>query len=179
MLKLTILTSPVLMLVAPVYSQEESCETVRQNLEQKRLEVTSYSEAVQKLIASGDTSTATLLNKKIEDSLNWILYLGERLGKCSPGNVTGGPSSSTSSVKSDELKCQGKECKDLRKNMLQLLRKKHSLNRRVNSVFSQLTIEDQAVLRVTEQEIKEIQECLKKNCSRDTTPKFMRPNQQR
>ena len=179
MLKLIVLTSLVLMLVAPVYSQEESCEKVMLDLEQKRLEVKSYSESVQKLIAAGDTSTATLLNKKIEDSLNWILFLEERLGKCSSRTVKGGANSSTSSVKSDELKCQGKECKDLRKNMLQLLRKKHSLIRRVNSVFSQLTIEDQAVLRVTEQEIKEIQECLKKNCSQDTTPRFMRPKQQK
>jgi hypothetical protein len=63
--------------------------------------------------------------------------------------------------------------------MLQLLRKKNSLIRRVNSVFSELTIEDRAVLRVTEQEIKEVQECLKKKCTKDTTPSFMRQKQQR
>lgn len=179
MLKLTILISLVFILVPPVYSQDESCDKIRQDLEQKRLEVASYSESVQKLIAAGDTSTATLLNKKIEDSLNWILYLEERLRQCSPGNITSSGNLPTGSVKTDELKCQGKECNDLRKSMLQLLRKKNSLIRRVNSVFSELTVEDRAVLRVTEQEIKEVQECLKKNCNKDVTPGFMRQKQQR
>lgn len=174
MYKLIISIGIVLSLAMPVYSQEESCEKVRQDLERKKLEVSAYSDSVQKLMSTGDVATATILNKKIDENLHLIMQLEDRLTKCPDSRVLTGSAPSTSPIKSDESNYQSRDCGELRKTLLKLLRKKHSLNKRSHSVLSELTPEEESALRATEQQLKEIRTILKQRCVQDKTPGFLK-----
>jgi hypothetical protein len=161
---LLVLLSLSLLLLNPVSAAEDACAVIAKSLDQKKQQLGDYFEALKKLHSERDARLLEVLNFKIGDLSEQIRSLEAEMAGC-PGRNTG---EGLSAIKSDEDQYATKSCDDLRKMLLQLLRKTASLKRREKSLFSELTTTEKAELQDANRELQIVKSELKKRCSQPT-----------
>jgi hypothetical protein len=170
-LAILLILSFSLLLVNYVSAAEDACSVISKSLEQKKRQLGDYFEALKRLHNERDARLLEVLNFKIADLSEQIRGLEVEMAGCPRGNTGEG----LSAIKSDEDQYATKSCEDLRKMLLQGLRRTASLKRREKSLFSELTTAEKAELQEANRELQIVKSELKKRCAQPTANPASQP----
>jgi hypothetical protein len=151
------------------WGAEDRCAEVVKTLELNTLRLKEYATALQNAHRDKDFQLITVLNNQIDETLKQVRVGEAELLNCPSSASVSGPG--ISSVKSQDTKFADVNCDELKKKYIQLSRKFHSLERRQKSLLSELTVEEKANLRETEDSLKAVELELKKRCGPPPAPK--------
>ncbi len=146
-----------------LFSQGE-CDKSLRELEQKKKLLVEYEEALQKFLKEKDEKLLSVLRHKVVDLSQQIMVLEAAVANC-PGVRKSAVGEGLSSIKSDEEKYATKSCGDLRRMLVQLIRKINSLKRREASLFSDLNPLERSELRDANEELALVKSILKARCA--------------
>ncbi|MBI5250019.1 MAG: hypothetical protein HY912_11040 [Desulfomonile tiedjei] len=145
-------------------ASQQDCNSLRQDLEFRQTELTSYLDALGKSRNQQDSLLLGALNHKIDELISQIALLEEKMANCGESTeqtrIEG-----FSSVKSEEGKFATKNCGELRKTLVQLHRKVNSFKRRENSLLSDLTTAEKNELKDADQDLEKIRKILNSRCT--------------
>ena len=142
---------------------QDSCENITLNLEQKTSRLGEYVSALQNAHFERDHNFIKVLNGQIDQITIEIRILEKSLQSCRAGS--GEIRSPISPVKTQDDKFADLNCEDLRKKHIVLSRKYNALARRQQSVFSEITPEQKSEYRDTEDSLKLVESELKRRCA--------------
>ncbi len=151
------------------WGAEDRCAEVVKTLELNTMRLKEYATALQNAHRDKDFQLITVLNNQIDETLKQVRVGEAELLNCPSSASVSGPG--ISSVKSQDTKFAEVNCDELKKKYIQLSRKFHSLERRQKSLLSELTVEEKANLRETEDSLKAVELELKKRCGPPPAPK--------
>lgn len=151
---------------------QENCDTIASNLEQKMMRLSEYVAALHNAHRERDSHFMTVLNGQIDQALIEIRALEKSLANCAirPGELK----PPISSVKTQDDRFAELNCDDLRKKHIQLSRKFNALSRRQQSVFSEVTPEQKAEYRDTEDSLRIVELELRRRCAPSPKNPFQR-----
>ena len=159
--------------VADVFAAEDrSCQEAQKLLESKRKQLAEYLISLKKSQGEGDAAWLAVLNNKITDLLNEIVNLPEladcqRRGESAKNSAVQG----MGPVKFDTSDHCSKTCPELKKLLVQLVRKTSSLRRREHSTFSELSDTEKQELQDATRDTRVVVEIMKARCGLASTPK--------
>jgi hypothetical protein len=158
-------------LLVPEYirAAEDRCAEVIRTLEQNSVKFKEYATALQNAHRDRDFQLITVLNGHIDETLRQIRVGEAELLNCPVMATSNGPG--ISSVKSHDTKFADASCEDLKKKYIQLSRKFNSLARRQQSLLSELTSEQKAEYKETEDSLNAVESEIKKRCTPPPAPK--------
>jgi hypothetical protein len=160
-----------------ISAAEDRCAEVYKTLEQNTMRLKEYTTALQNAHRDKDFQLITVLNNQIDETLKQVRVGEAELLNCPSSSGVSGPG--ISSVKSQDTKFAEASCEELKKKYIQLSRKFNSLARRQQSVLSELSPEQKAEYKETEDSLRAVELELKKRCSPPPAPKpFQRKPQQ-
>lgn len=145
------------------FGQTLDCAQFRTELERKKQLLIEYTAALSKLDLKGDRVMVTLLNHKIEE-LRGEIQESERSRNCLEDPTVTSSRAGVGRVRSDEAAFAGTSCADLRKLLIQLLRKNYSLERRRWSVLSAMSTEEMTEFQETLDSLRNVRALLKAKC---------------
>jgi hypothetical protein len=146
-----------------VQPPEDSCDEIRRELAVKKRQMVNYSGAVKKLNDHNDAPIVGLLNHKITELADQINKMDAELRECSALSES---ESEISQVKVAQEDLYGaKSCGELRRMLVQLIRKVNSLKRRETSLFSELTQLERNELEAANEELAKVRTALKSRCA--------------
>ena len=151
---------------------EDRCAEIVKILEQNSLRLKEYTTALHNAHRDRDFQLMTVLNGQIDETLRQVRVGEAELLNC-PKN-SGGQGPAISSVKTQDTKFADLSCEELKKRYIQLSRKFNSLDRRRNSLLSELTPVQKAEYKEAEDSIKAVESELRKRCSPPPAPKPFR-----
>lgn len=140
------------------------CQALRQELQIKQEQLNSYLEALGKKGNREDPLLQNVLNYNIEQLILAMSVLEKRIKDCDVSE-SGSESGGMSSVKSEESKFATKTCGDLRRMLVQHVRKENAFKRRENSFLADLTPAEKTEYRETVQDLETIRTILKNRCT--------------
>lgn len=149
---------------ALVYAADSRCAPLRSALEQKKHLVSEYMTALQTSYDRKELQVAELLNFKINEIKAHIAELERSLAGCPEGDAEAAIEG-MEPTKSDEGKYSNKSCQDLRKILFSLVRSIHTLDKRKQSLLSNLSEEDERLLRQAVEERETVENILGTRCS--------------
>jgi hypothetical protein len=160
-----------IILFAPQYTRaaDDRCAEVIRTLEQNSVRLREYATALQNAHRDRDFQLITVLNGHIDETLRQIRVGEAELLNCPAAVISNGPG--ISSVKSHDTKFADANCEDLKKKYIQLSRKFNSLARRRQSLLSELTLEQKAEYKETEDSLNAVESEIKKRCTPPPAPK--------
>jgi hypothetical protein len=152
--------------------ENRTCQEVKEVLENKRKQLAEYLTSLEKSQPEGDAAWLAVLNRRIIALLNEIVDLPE-LADCQHrrGPVTIQVPSGMGPIKADANEHFGKTCSELKKMLVQLVRKASSLKRREHSTFSELSEAEMQDLQDARREIRVVVEIMKARCGLSSTAK--------
>ena len=148
---------------------EDRCAEVVRTLEQNSVRLREYATALQNAHRDRDFQLITVLNGQIDETLKQIRVGEAELLNCPAQTPLG--TSGISSVKLHDTKFAGANCEELKKKYIQLSRKFNSLARRQQSLLSELSAEQKAEYKETEDSLSAVESELKKRCTPPSAPK--------
>lgn len=158
-------------LLVPEYigAAADRCAEVVKTLEQNSVRLREYATALQNAHRDRDFQLITVLNGQIDETLKQIRVGEAELLNCPVQTPLESPG--ISSVKAHDTKFAGANCEELKKKYIQLSRKFNSLARRQQSLLSELTSEQKAEYKETEDSLNAVESELKKRCTPPSAPK--------
>jgi predicted nucleic acid-binding Zn-ribbon protein len=159
-----------IMMPISCFGQDNPCEIVRADLDQKHLRLTEYLNTAKKLDDRDDSEIITAIHSKIAEFRQQVARLEKELQECEDRKAVRGPDG-LSSAQSDDGEDATKTCGELRKRLVVLVKNMHYLRRRQSSLLSQLTAAETKELQETATELKAIREALRNRCSVPTNSK--------
>ncbi len=177
----TLIFSSLLILVLGAFASGwgagDRCADVIKTLEQNTMRLKEYATALQNAHRDKDFQLITVINNQIDETLKQVRVGEAELLNCPSSANVSGPG--ITSVKSQDTKFAEASCEELKKKYIQLSRKFNSLARRHQSVLSELSPEQKAEYKETEDSLRAVELELKKRCSPPPAPKpFQRKPQQ-
>jgi hypothetical protein len=154
-------------------AQDKPCEALRSDLQQKNLRLSEYLDTLKKFDRRKEPEIVDLLQDKIGKLRQQIFQSEKELAVCE-GQRTPGAPEGLGPIKSEEGEHATKNCGDLRKRLVVLVRIVHTLRRRESSLLSELTIAEKKELAESSEELKSVREALKTRCSAPPAPKPFR-----
>jgi hypothetical protein len=145
-----------------VAQPEDSCKEIRKELEVKKRQMLNYAGAVKKLNDLNDAPIVTLLNHKIAELADQIDKMDAELRECSTLAESESEINPVRSITDEPYR--SKSCGELRRMLVQLLRKFHSLKRRESSLFSELSQLEKTELESANDELAKVRNALKSRC---------------
>ena len=170
-----IMALPVLFVVVTLFAAalpavaDDRCDVARKEMMRKKEELSEYVDALGKSHAKDDYAFMDVLNFKINELIQRTKELEQELAGC-PEPKPATPPQGMSGIKSDDDVIPEKNCGDLKKMLVPLMRKVNSLKRREKSVFSGLSPEEKSELAKAENELKMVKESMGKRCGAAETP---------
>jgi len=172
---IAIMTPVLLTMCGSAMASDEECELARNNLQMQRQQLTDQIGALQKASEEGNLQLLELLNLKINELIGHTRQLEKRVADCDAELSRPGGRGLRSS-KSDESKYATKNCDELKRLLVPLVRRIHTLQRREKSLFSEFSASERAELDTAFEEVKSIEGILKTRCA---TPKQAGPPKKR
>lgn len=137
---------------------------MKKELGTKQKELNSYLDALEKSRQEHDSLLLGALNYKIDQIISQIATLEEKAANCGESQETA-KVEGFSSVKSEEGQFATKSCGELRKMMVQVIRRVNALQRRENSLLSELTTSEKSELKDARQDLDKIRKILNTRCA--------------
>jgi len=163
-LAIAILTPVLPAMCGIAAASDEQCELARKNLQMKRQQLADHVGALQKASDENNLQALELLNIRINELIDQTRQLEKRAADCDAELSPPGGRGLRSS-KSDESKYATKNCDELKRLLVPLVRKVHTLQRREKSLFTEFSANERADLDSAFEEVKTIEEILKTRCS--------------
>jgi len=139
------------------------CDSLRMDLERKKMRLQEYTTAVQTEEDQHNSQTMGALSNKINELIRQIRISEEQMEDClekyPPESESLGP------VKSDLEQYATKDCDELRGMLIPLLRKINQFRRREHSVFSELNRSEKSEFAEAKLELQNVTAALKARCS--------------
>lgn len=152
-------------------TDERSCREVQAILESKRKQLAEYLLSLKKSQPEGDAAYLRVLNYKISELLNEIVNIPE-IADCrhAAERTKVKTFHGMGPIKFDTTEHCTKTCPELKKLLVQLVRKTSALQRREHSTFSELSDTENQELQDARREIRVIVEVMKARCGLATVP---------
>ncbi len=155
----TILSALVLPIIA---AQDDSCRSLVEDLDRKTSRLGEYVSALRNAHRMRDSQLIQALNGQIDQILSEIRSAEAKLKECpAKVDILTPP---VAAVKSEENEFASFSCDDLRKKHIQLSRKMNSLARRSESVLTEMTPEQKADYRETQELLAKVEKLLIDKC---------------
>jgi hypothetical protein len=167
----------VMVVMGGSYARAGSCDEAARELQRKWERLSDSVEALRDAHRSGDLSLVHVFSHKISQQVEELREFQENT-PC-PGLKASQSSRNLSPVKTDVAPHQDEPCNELRRMHMKLVITINSLRRRQNSVFSQLTAQEQEDLTRSGAELEQIREVLRSRCPAERTkprPRGVRPS---
>jgi len=148
----------------PLAASVTDCQKMKTDLEQKKQKLHEYSETLRRENANGDPRVLGALSNQINELIRHIRAAEDDMEGCmrvESIDVMKGAALS----KSDEEEYAEKNCEELKRMVIPLLRTINRLERREHSLFSQLSGPEKAELVEARQKIAKVQAALGVRCS--------------
>lgn len=146
-----------------VASAQTNCDAISSSLDEKTARLSEYVSALHNAHREKDYQFMKALNGQIDQALMEIRALEKSIAECP--KRSGELKSPISSVKTQDDKFADLGCDDLRKKHIQLSRKFNTLARRQQSVLSEVTAEQKAEYRDTDESLKLVESELRRRCA--------------
>jgi len=154
----------ILVLAQPLWATSDPCIAVRKDLALVKRQVAEYMQALQSFYDQKDFRLTEALNFKIKELRGRMEQLQAAAADC-PADDSKTMPHGLSSTKTDSGKHAEKDCAELRKMVVPLVRKIHNLQRRERSLLTSFSPEEEAELQDASQELKTIQDLIKTKCA--------------
>ena len=148
----------------PLAATITDCQKMKTDLEQKKQKLREYSETLRRENTNGDPQILGALSNQINELIRHIRAAEDDMEGCmrvESLDVMEG----TALSKSDEEEYAAKNCDELKRMVIPLLRTINRLERREHSLFSQLSHSEKAELMEARQKIAKVQAALGVRCS--------------
>ena len=155
----------VLFIAGYSFAGNERCTLVRQTVEEKRRLIGEYTSALQNAYNQKDFTIAEVLNFKINELRSQVKELEKILTDC-PKPKPRTADEGLTPAKSDKATYSNKSCAELRKSLLTLVRRIHTLTRRKKSLLSSLSAEEEVELTEASRALKKVERAIKNKCSK-------------
>ncbi len=144
---------------------DSACKAIEQSLQGHKKKLAAYMETLRDLDERRDAQRFRSVTSSVNQLSVIINHMEAELAACY-GDGRTQSSTGMAHVKTDEEdEYAFKNCSDLQRSLLLLIRKINVLKRRENSIFSQLSSEEKAELRAAEEDELKVRAALKKRCA--------------
>jgi hypothetical protein len=148
----------------PTYGASKEAKGGNAVLDGQRKQLAEYFTALEKARKSQDSELVSVLNFKINELLDQIVK-SQMSQNGGPTKVAQSGPLSMASVKFEASEYATKKCDELRKTLVQLMRKSSPLKRRERSTFSELSDSEKRDLHEATREMNTVTEIMKARCA--------------
>jgi hypothetical protein len=150
---------------------DSACKAIENSLLGHKKQLAEYMEILRDLNDKRDAERIRTITANVNQLSVIINHVEAELADCYGDGRTQSPRG-MAHIKTDEQdEYASKSCSVLQRTLLQLIRTINVLKRRENSIFSQLTAEEQAELRSAERKEEKVRAALKKRCETRKKPR--------
>jgi hypothetical protein len=157
----------------PGHCEDKNCSELQQEMEQKKQRMSEFISALHTFNEREDVEILKAMNAKISQLANLMLKLEKEIADCEkqrPREVAQG----MGVVKSDEGRYATVPCSELRKKVIILTQKAHSLRKRQHSMLSELDATERRELQEISQDLQAVRDAIKSRCTPPPAPKPFR-----